>query len=108
MIRERLIKYYDDHNIFVLPSYTEGFPKVISESLARLKPIIIFDEISHVINNRKGIFVCKRNAKNIIKNFELIKKDYKKIQNSIIKNFFYTKDNFKKELLRSIRHEFRK
>ncbi len=105
---KKLIKLYDSTRVFILPSFTEGFPKVISESLARLKPIIIFDEISHVINNRKGIFVCKRDEKNIIKNFELIKKDYKKIQNLIIKNFFYTKDNFKKELLRSIRHEFRK
>ena len=105
---KKLIELYDSTQVFILPSFTEGFPKVISESLARLKPIIIFDEISHVINNRKGIFVCKRDDKNIIKNFELIKKNYKKIQNSIIKNFFYTKDNFKKELLRSIRYEFRK
>ena len=105
---KKLIKLYDSTQVFILPSFTEGFPKVISESLARLKPIIIFDEIYHVINNRKGIFVCKRDDKNIIKNFELIKKNYKKIQNSIIKNFFYTKDNFKKELLRSIRYEFRK
>ena len=105
---KKLIKLYDSTRVFILPSFTEGFPKVISESLARLKPIIIFDEIYHVINNRKGIFVCKRDEKNIIKKFELIKKDYKKIQNSIIKNFFYTKDHFKKELLISIRHEFRK
>ena len=104
---KKLIELYDSTQVFILPSFTEGFPKVISESLARLKPIIIFDEISHVINNRKGIFVCKRDEKNIIKKFEFIKKDYKKIQNSIIKSFLYTKENFKKELLRSIKYEFR-
>ena len=104
---KKLIKLYDSTRVFILPSFTEGFPKVISESLARLKPIIIFDEINHVINNRKGIFVCKRDKKNIINKFKFIKKNYKKIQNSISKNFFYTKDNFKKELLRSIRYEFR-
>ena len=24
----RLIKYYDDHNVFILPSFTEGHPMV--------------------------------------------------------------------------------
>ena len=24
--KNRLIKYYDDHNIFILPSFTEGYP----------------------------------------------------------------------------------
>ena len=32
---KRLIKIYDEHNIFVLPSYTEGQPMVIHEALAR-------------------------------------------------------------------------
>ena len=31
----KLIKYYDDHNIFVLPSFTEGHPMVLLEALAR-------------------------------------------------------------------------
>ena len=48
-----LIKVYDSSKIFILPSYT-GFPKVISEALARLKPVIIFEEINHVINGKKG------------------------------------------------------
>ena len=34
---KKLIKIYDELRIFILPSYIEGFPKVISESLARLK-----------------------------------------------------------------------
>ena len=58
-----LIDLYDSCRIFILPSFTEGFPKVISESLARLKPVIIFEEIKHVVKNREGIFVCKRNEK---------------------------------------------
>ena len=57
----RLIKYYDDHNIFILPSFTEGHPMVLLEALARRRPVVIFDEIKHVIGDKKGIFVTKRN-----------------------------------------------
>ena len=32
---QKIINLYDNHNIFILPSYTEGSPKVILESLAR-------------------------------------------------------------------------
>ena len=104
---KKMINLYDSSKIFILPSYTEGFPKVISESLARLKPIIIFEEIKHVLNNRNGIFVCKRNEKNINKTINYILKNYKNIQKNITKNNFYTKDSFKKELLGSIKNEFR-
>ena len=57
--KAKLIKYYDDNNIFVLPSFTEGHPMVLLESLARRRPVIIFEEISHVIGDKKGIFVSK-------------------------------------------------
>ena len=46
--KKRLIKLYDSHNIFILPSYTEGAPKVILESLARKRPVIVFRNIKHV------------------------------------------------------------
>lgn len=104
---KKMVNLYDSTKIFILPSYTEGFPKVISESLARLKPIIIFDEIKHVLNNRYGIFVCKRNNKDLKKTFKHILRNYKDIQKKIIKNNFYTKNNFKKELLKSIENEFK-
>ena len=101
-----LIDLYDSSRIFILPSFTEGFPKVISESLARLKPIIIFEEIKHVVDNREGIFVCKRNEKNIRETIDYILKNYKEIQKKISENKLYTKDNFKKELLNTIKDEF--
>lgn len=104
---KKMINLYDSSKIFMLPSYTEGFPKVILESLARLKPIIIFEEIKHVLNNRNGIFVCKRNEKNISKTINYILNNYKDIQKKITKNKIYTKDTFKKELLGSIKNEFR-
>lgn len=104
---KRLIKIYDETRIFILPSYIEGFPKVISEALARLKPIIIFDDIKYVVNGRKGIFVCKRDEESLKKNINFILNNYASIQKKIKNNYFYTKDNFNKELLKYIKNEFK-
>jgi len=94
---------YDSSKIFILPSYIEGFPKVISESLARLRPVIIFEDIKYVTHGRKGIFVCKRDDDSLRKTITYIFNNYKNIQKKIKKNYFFTKDNFKKELLTSLK-----
>ena len=104
---KKLIDIYDSSRVFILPSFTEGFPKVISESLVRLRPIIIFDEIKHVLNKRKGIYVCKREMNNIKKKIDFIFGNYGKIQKMMRKNTFHTKNNFKKELLKAIKNEFK-
>ena len=70
-----LINFYDNHNIFILPSFTEAHPKVIDESLARERPVIIFEEIKHIIQNRKGIFVSKRDVKSLIETINFIMKN---------------------------------
>ena len=59
--RKLLIETFDSHNILILPSYTEGQPYVVDESLARGRPVLIFKDIAHIIKGRKGIFVCERN-----------------------------------------------
>ena len=100
---KKLIKIYDSTKIFILPSYIEGFPKVISESLARLRPVIIFEDIKYVVNGRNGIFICKRNDDSLRKTITYIFNNYKNIQKKIKKNYFFTKDNFKKELLASLK-----
>ncbi len=89
-----LIKIYDNNNIFILPSFTEAHPKVIDESLARIRPVIIFEEIQHVIKNKKGIFVSKRNAKSLLETIQFIMKNYLSIQESMIKNKLPTKQEF--------------
>ena len=89
-----LIKIYDNHNIFILPSFTEAHPKVIDESLARMRPVIIFEEIQHVIQNRKGIYVSKRNVKSLIETIDFIMKNYINIQESMTKNKLPTKKEF--------------
>ena len=100
--KARLIRYYDDHNIFVLPSFTEGHPMVLLEALARRRPVIIFEDIEHVIGNKKGIFVAKRNFLNFFGILNHIKKNYKKIQKDMMKNKLPTNKEFIEEFVKAI------
>ena len=100
--KARLIKYYDDHNIFILPSFTEGHPMVLLEALARRRPVIIFDDIEHVIGDKKGIFIAKRNFLNFFGILNHIKKNYKKIQKDMMKNKLPTNKEFIEEFVKAI------
>ena len=90
----KLIKRYDDHNIFILPSFTEGHPMVLLEALSRMRPVIIFEEIKHVIKNKKGIFVSKRNPQSLSETIDYIKKNYETIFQEMKKNQLPTKRQF--------------
>ena len=92
--KNKLIKHYDDHNIFILPSFTEGHPMVLLEALARRRPVIVFDEIKHVIGDKKGIFVSRRNFISLFGVLNNIKKSYKKIQKEMKKNKLPTNKEF--------------
>jgi len=100
--KNKLIKYYDDHNIFILPSFTEGHPMVLLESLARRRPVVIFDEIRHVIGDKKGIFVSKRNFLSFLGTLNNIKKNYKKIHKEMKKNKLPTHKEFIDRLIKLI------
>ena len=91
---KQLIDYYDSHNIFILPSFTEGHPMVLMESLSRLRPVIIFKDIEHVIENRKGIFACNRDQKSLDETINFIMKNYFDIQNEMKKNQLPTRKDF--------------
>tara|TARA_B100000029_G_scaffold479495_1_gene526610 strand:+ start:1056 stop:2072 length:1017 start_codon:yes stop_codon:yes gene_type:complete len=93
-VSSELIKIYDNHNIFVLPSFTEAHPKVIDESLARARPVIIFEEIKHVAQDKQGIFISKRNPESFLETVNFIMKNYKNIQKKISKNKLPTKKDF--------------
>lgn len=97
--KKKIISLYDNHDIFILPSFTEGSPKVILESLARKKPIIIFNEIRHVKKNFKGIFMIERNTNNLKNIIIHIVKNYSKIQNDMAKNTLITKKNFQNKFV---------
>ena len=88
------MKVYDDHNFTILPSFTEAHPKVVDESLARARPVIIFEEINHIIQNKHGIFVSKRDAKSLSETIEFIMSNYSNIQEKMKKNKLPTKQVF--------------
>jgi glycosyltransferase involved in cell wall biosynthesis len=99
---DELIKYYDSTNIFILPSFTEAYPKVINESLSRMRPVIVFDEINYVIDNRYGIFAVKRNANELKKIIDFIKINNRLIFNKMKNNKLSQKISFLKNLERII------
>ena len=91
---KELMSIYDNHNIMILPSFTEAHPYVLDECLARKRPVIIFKEISYVARNRKGVFIIERNI-GIFKNtVGYIMQNYKKIQQDMETNNLPTKKNF--------------
>ena len=93
---QNLIKFYDNHNIFILPSYTEGHPMALLEALSRLRPVIIFKEIEHVVGDKKGIFITERNSISFLKVINHIKENYKNIQKDMKENKLPTKEQFLK------------
>tara|TARA_Y100001958_G_scaffold158783_1_gene157741 strand:+ start:1167 stop:2195 length:1029 start_codon:yes stop_codon:yes gene_type:complete len=99
---EKLIELYDTHNIFILPSFTEGHPMALLESLARSRPVIIFEEISHVVGSKKGIFIAKRNSESLLEKIEYIRSNYSKIQEDMKNNNLPLKKDFLNEFQSSI------
>ena len=95
---KKLINVYDDHNITILPSFTEAYPYVVDESLSRKRPVIIFEDIKYIVRNKKGIFVSKRNLDSFLKNVEYIKQNYYKIQKDIENNTLPTKKSMLKQI----------
>lgn len=92
--KKELIDLYDTNNITILPSYTEGYPMVILESLSRHRPVIIFKEIEHVIENRKGIFVSKRDYSSLFEKIKYIINNYSSIQESMKLNRLPDNESF--------------
>ena len=96
--RKLLIDTYDNHNILVLPSYTEGQPYIVDESLARRRPVLIFEDINHIIKGRKGIFVSKRNIDSLTKTIKFIMQNYYDIQKEIDQNKFPLEEDMFKQI----------
>ena len=92
--KKKLIKLYDNHDIVILPSYTEAHPKVLDEALSRLKPVIIFNDIKHIINGRLGVFSLARDSIKLKKKIYFIIDNYSRIRNNIKKNNLPTKKSF--------------
>ena len=92
---QKLIKFYNDSDIFILPSYVEAYPQVILESLSRLKPIIVFNEIEYLKKTFSfGLINCERNINDFEKTLKKTIHDYNKIQREILKKEVYSLKNF--------------
>jgi glycosyltransferase involved in cell wall biosynthesis len=93
-----LINIYDKHNIMVLPSFTEGTPYTVDESLSRRRPIIIFEDIAYIVRDKIGIFVSKRDIDSFSKTTKYIMDNYLEIQKKMEKNVLPTKKNMIKQI----------
>ncbi|KPU82110.1 hypothetical protein JI56_03490 [SAR11 cluster bacterium PRT-SC02] len=92
--QKKLINFYDECNIFILPSFTEGHPMALLEALSRLRPVIIFKDIEHIIGEKKGIFAVERNEKSLLKILYFIRENYNSIQQEMKKNILPNKKDF--------------
>jgi glycosyltransferase involved in cell wall biosynthesis len=99
---KKLINIYDFSNILFLPSYTEAHPKVIDEALCRMRPVIIFNDIKYVVQNRYGVFSIKRKFSELLRIINYIKNNNKLINDQMRKNKLPQKINFLKDLYRTI------
>ena len=97
-----LIDVYDNHNIVVLPSFTEGQPYILDECLSRERPIVIFEDIAYVAKDRKGVFISKRDIDSFVKTLKYIMQNYQEIQKNIQKNKFFTKRDMLKQISETI------
>ena len=102
---KKLISIYDKNNITILPSYTEGSPNVVNESLSRKRPVIIFEDIDYIIKDKKGIFVSKRDSKSFTETAKNIIENYGDIQKEMDKNVLPTKKNMIKQISDIIENE---
>ena len=102
---KKLINIYDRNNITILPSYTEGSPNVVNESLSRKRPVIIFEDIDYIIKDKKGIFVSKRDPKSFSETAKNIIDNYGDIQKEMEKNVLPTKKNMIKQIFDIIESE---
>ena len=95
---QSLINIYDNHNITVLPSFTEATPYVVDESLSRKRPVIIFEDIDYIVREKQGIFISKRNISSFIETSKYIMDNYKEIQKKMEKNELPTKNSMIKQI----------
>jgi len=100
-----LINIYDNHNITVLPSYTEATPSVVDESLSRKRPVIIFEDIEYIVREKKGIFISKRDTGSFSNTAKYIIDHYKEIQKEMEENKLATKKSMIKQISDIIKTE---
>ena len=89
-----------------MPSFTEGQPYILDESLSRKRPMIIFEDIDYIAKDRKGIFISKRDVDALSESINYIMQNYQKIQKNMEQNKFYTKEHMLKQISDIVSNEF--
>ena len=85
------------NTIFLFYLHLRKVTPWLFESLARLRPVIIFEEIKHVVGDKKGVFVSRRNPQSLLEKIQYIKNNYEKIQEDMKKNKLPLKQDFLKQ-----------
>lgn len=82
---DELLDFYDKSDVYVLPSYHEGFPHTIWEAAARQLPIICTSVggIPGLIDNSLVTFIEKKNVDSIINALDKVLAAGKEIDNKV-------------------------
>jgi glycosyltransferase involved in cell wall biosynthesis len=99
---KQLINIYDSANILILPSYTEAHPKVIDESLSRMRAVIVFNDIKYVIQKRYGVFSIKRNVSQLARIINYIQRNNQLVFKQLKKNKLPQRIDFLENLYKII------
>ena len=71
---------------------------MVDESLARRRPVLIFEDIKHIVKGRKGIFISQRIIDSITKTLNFIMQNYENIQKEIDQNKFPLEEDMFKQI----------
>lgn len=87
--KHELLKLYRQSDIFILPSLSEGFPRVIFEAMSQSLPVIStsIPNISNYLNSNLAYFVSTKNSQSIVRAVNTISEN-KKLRQSLILNGF--------------------
>ena len=72
---KEITKYLDESDVFVFPSYTEGFSVALLEEMSRGLPVIATNVGANeeMLENKGGIIIQEKNEKQLIEGIERIK-----------------------------------
>ena len=100
--QKNIFKFIKEASIIVLPSYREGFPKILMESSASGRPIITTNVPGckdAVIKNKTGLLVSSKNYIQLAKAIKYLSEDRKKMVKFGLNGRKHALDNFDIKLI---------
>ena len=101
---DELLDFYDKSDVYVLPSYHEGFPHTIWEAAARQLPIIctMVGGIPGLIDNSMVTFIKKKNVDSVVNALDKVLAAPKEIDNKVVKIWRIAKNNSVEESAKNL------